>query len=697
MPVYDRGWLTDDRPYFVMELLYQPITLTELVEQIHMGTIGANHPRLRAWTDLRRCLADVVLPICEGVHVANAEYGIQHRDLKPDNVLIDIRTRRAYLIDFGICRDMNDRRDAGKIVGTPRFLAPEQAAGKVDPRTDVWGLGALIRFVVTGEPPIEATSPFTRQEVRDRIEALKTAEEKARAAGEDARARGYAGRRAQLEDPELRVQDDLIRDATAGRYLPLPESTSPGLLALIKKAMAPESEDRYDTAGDLARDLRTWIKGGSVLALSEAGRRGAVFDWTRRHLNRNVMRVVGALVAVLLGVVIGLALFGRSIPRPDHRFEDAAADMERLAVDYARVQARASQAEGRMGPLGCAVAYRATADGYAPLRALVDAASAETLDPKLRGDLRTGTERLAARLAKPTVSLRGRAGDGWHIRDLFAATTKVLPAKAGAVSTPPGLYVLAGGPADGLAIRMALPGAAGVPPRVLEVGGQPRSVPQGMTWVPAGAVPLRDETLYREVAAFLASTDLVTNERYSEWLDDLTPAERNASVPPTGFTRDARSDRWLVAPDMSNQPVLGVSPRDAAAYAAWRSDMEGVAYVLPHEHHWLRMAAIDQLGTPGDHLLFAARGALPWQARRRGGEQVPTPTYLREFRGASPYGVRQIYVPPGEIVRGEGEDAFLVKGAGGMLPYRCALRRSGAVDLDDKGHAHGFRLIHVPR
>ena len=93
-----------------------------------------------------------------------------------------------------------------------------------------------------------------------------------------------------------------------------------------------------------------------------------------------------------------------------------------------------------------------------------------------------------------------------------------------------------------------------------------------MIWVPAGKAEPGSDTV---VPAFVAGRDYVTNERYSEWLDDLPAAERAERVPPQGFVRGERdTSRWLVAPGMASKPVLGVRPRDAAAYAAWRGEVE---------------------------------------------------------------------------------------------------------------------------
>jgi len=694
MPVYDRGWLSEERPYFVMELLYQPITLGEIVEHISKGTLGSTHPRLRHWNDLRRLMADVLLPICEGVAVANEEYGVQHRDLKPDNVLIDIRTRRAYLIDFGICRNMDDQKDIGRIVGTPRFLSPEQASGQVDALTDVWGLGALLRYVVTGEPPLAGTSPFTRVEVRSRIEALKKAEAKAHAAREEAKERGFAGRRGQLEDPTLRVQEDLIRDAKDGTYLPLPENTSAGLAAIIRKAMARAPADRYQAASKLTADLATWIKGGSVHALSEAGAGGAAVDLMRRLLNRNTVRVGGALATLLLGTLIGTGLFAQTPPPPDHRQLDAAADLERL--------------EGEVRTLlkaipGQAAAPLVVGPQLTRLRAELDNVLARLQqlpeDPE-REALLEQQAQVETLFAPRRLRFAGFQNTSWKVHDLAGGDFAV---KQQDLLLPPGVYAIRSMGRPGINLRLVVPTVPGSGfetrgenlERVIQLGQTALDVPSGMTWIPQAPPASKGG---EPAPAFLAGLDLVTNESYSEWLDELPDDERAEHVPPTGFRRAERDQRrFLVVRQTASEPVLGVRPEHARAFAAWRAEIEGMAYQLPSIELWSRMAGVECMEKPGADALFPWRGALPWRsAHRKGNKSVLTET-ARFYRGSSPHGVRRLFMAPGEIVTAEDGQGFLVMGAGGMLPLKSAVTRGQPLEGAAADHPYGFRLVLLPQ
>ncbi len=139
-----------ERHYFVMELL-DGLTLGELLDQ------------------KRRLPMSTVLPIIRGIAEALDavhEAGITHRDLKPDNVFLATERDGSYypkLLDFGIAKLIGDevahKTGPGMVLGTPRYMSPEQARGKVaDHRADIYALGVMIHEMLTGEAPFTGQS-----------------------------------------------------------------------------------------------------------------------------------------------------------------------------------------------------------------------------------------------------------------------------------------------------------------------------------------------------------------------------------------------------------------------------------------------------------------------------------------------------------------------------------------------------------
>jgi eukaryotic-like serine/threonine-protein kinase len=166
--VLDAGVLAGGRPYFVMRLLAGETLRSCLVRR---GAL----PRDRA--------LGVIADVLDGLDAAHCA-GLVHRDVKPGNVFLSAATaserRRAMLLDFGIAavRGLpSDLTTGSHVLGTPRYLSPEQIlGGAVDARTDVYAAGLVLFEALTGQSPFDATSPldFMRAHLHEEPRRLRS-------------------------------------------------------------------------------------------------------------------------------------------------------------------------------------------------------------------------------------------------------------------------------------------------------------------------------------------------------------------------------------------------------------------------------------------------------------------------------------------------------------------------------------------
>jgi serine/threonine protein kinase len=239
-----------------------------------------------------------------GVQAAEAlEYahqmGVVHRDVKPANLLLDGRGN-LWVTDFGLARFSANpgMTGPGDLVGTLRYMSPEQAAGKpvIDPRSDVYSLGATLYEVLTQRPAFPG---------RDKNECLRQILEE--------------------EPPALR-----------GLNPSLPVE----LETIVLKAMAKHPEDRYTSAKDLADDLKRFLDDKPVQA-RRPGLRERAAKWARRH-----RRVVAAAVLGLVAAVLVLSATTWRIARAE---ATALAANEELKAEEERTQAALAQEAEQRG------------------------------------------------------------------------------------------------------------------------------------------------------------------------------------------------------------------------------------------------------------------------------------------------------------------------------------------------------------
>jgi tetratricopeptide (TPR) repeat protein len=285
--VLDGGATERGRPYFVMELV-KGIPVTDYCDQAGLSTVE----RL-----------ELFQTVCHAIQHAHQK-GIIHRDLKPSNILVTLHDGKPVpmVIDFGIAK-ATDRRltektlftEFSQIVGTPEYMAPEQAEMTtldVDTRADIYSLGVLLYELLTGTKPFDLKSLLQK----GYAEILRTIRE--------------------VEPPKPST-----RLSTLGDQLPVVAGrrrTRPKLLGrlirgdldwIVLKALEKDRSRRYDTATAFAADIARHLADEPVVAGPPGG------AYRLRKIARRHRVAVVAAVAIVATLVAGLlvSLGGRGV------------------------------------------------------------------------------------------------------------------------------------------------------------------------------------------------------------------------------------------------------------------------------------------------------------------------------------------------------------------------------------------------
>jgi tetratricopeptide (TPR) repeat protein len=299
--VYDAGTTETGRPYFVMELV-RGIPLTQYCDRNKLSTAE----RL-----------ELFIPICHAVQHAHQK-GVIHRDLKPSNVLVTVQDGQPVpkIIDFGIAKAIDSRltertlfTEQGQFIGTPEYMSPEQAGMTgldIDTRSDIYSLGVLLYELMVGVLPFDP-------------KALRSA------------ALGEIQRIIREANPP-KASTRLISLGDTQKMIAELRRTDPGSLHrqlkgdmdwIIMRAMEKDRIRRYETANEMAMDIRRHLSNEPILAHPP---RAAykIAKFARRH---RLGFAAGATVA--LALILGLFLATTGLVRAKRAEAVAAGERDR--------------------------------------------------------------------------------------------------------------------------------------------------------------------------------------------------------------------------------------------------------------------------------------------------------------------------------------------------------------------------------
>jgi len=683
IPIHDAGRLPDGRPFYTMPLL--PDRTLEDLLAAERGEGQTLHE------DALVRLMRVFTGACMAMHAAH-ERGVIHRDLKPANIMLG-PSDEALVADFGLARIVGEgvrtsralgMTVAGNALGTPLYMSPEQARGqldRIDRRTDVYALGAILYELLTQVPPLlEESLP------------------------------------AQLVAIMEKTAPSPIERAPT-RMVP------PELSELSMRCLEKAPEDRPPTALALVQEVDAWLAGSRRLARQreeaarhvdraeelreESQRRRMQAEETQRDYDR--LRQQTPEHAPL------------EVKEPIWRLEEQLAS-EALEIDRIEDECAAQLEAALRAEPGRQDAREALVDlllmRMAKRRQQGDGLAAEQL---ARHAIRVGGQEVRARLSAPGWLTLKVTPEGAEV-SLRRYTEELARLRLGpARPVGPGEIEL---PAGSYRLTLRSDGREAHLPFTLRQGERRAlhfdasgldTLPEHFVLVPAGpsllggdldapaAYPPREE----EVHAFALAVEPVTCAEYLEFVRSLPDAHEALGRCPRA-TRDAES-YWILdeagavaLPEEDAQgdhwemdwPIFGVSALDAEAYLAWRSERDGRSYRLPTDAEWER----------------AARGAdgraYPWGNRfdpafchmrmSRPGDIVPDSVGSFET-DVSAFGVRDLAGCVAEWTSSSYRPGLMdrsVRGGGwSTRAHRCVSTFRGTVGPEDVSGDLGFRAL----
>jgi eukaryotic-like serine/threonine-protein kinase len=325
VPVYSLGVYADGRPYYAMRFI-QGQSLKEAIDRFHAPH---DQPLVYRSLELRKLLRRFT-DVCNAMTYAHSR-GVIHRDIKPSNIMLG-SYGETLVVDWGLAKPLErvDKphdlspphltpqlagdtapTEMGAVLGTPAYMSPEQAAGRLDllgPASDVYSLGATLYTLLVGQPPFQE---------KDRSELLR-----------------------------------MVQQGTFPSPRALDKSIDPALEAICLKAMSHQPGDRYLSPRDLADDVEHWMADEPISARPD--------PWSatlRRWISRHRTPVAGLAAATLVAAVtLGVATYfltqaKNKLDHANHDLDLKNGDLQ-LAKDDALAQKERAAESYRMARAG---------------------------------------------------------------------------------------------------------------------------------------------------------------------------------------------------------------------------------------------------------------------------------------------------------------------------------------------------------
>jgi len=269
VPVYEIGQRPDGSLYYTMRLVEGETLASAIAKSLDLAE--------------RLTLLPHFYNLCNAIAYAHSR-GVLHRDIKPENVMIG-PFGETVVLDWGLAKVRGERDHSvrhlerhlslirevdiektmsGRVVGTPAYMPPEQARGeleRLDERSDVYALGAVLYEILTGRRPFEGDTAY---EILDRV----------------------------IKGNPLSIR----------QWEP---DAPPELVAIAERAMRKRQEERYPSAAEMITDIKNYLAGGKVSA-----HRYSILELLRKFFYTNRTIAVSSLVALLL-VIIGAVIISR--------------------------------------------------------------------------------------------------------------------------------------------------------------------------------------------------------------------------------------------------------------------------------------------------------------------------------------------------------------------------------------------------